>query len=179
MGKTQLGMQLALDVQMPAAFSGLGGTAVYIDTGGIGAGVPQAVWFSRHAAAKMLAAVQPLHRLARPLWHHPPPGLTTYPTNKPLTCAAEGSFMLDRFTQMADAFLAHLRRAAHNKQNAAWQAAAAGLTREALLEGVHYFRIRDHVEQVRGAPCVWGEGCVRCAMLRDGGRAAVGGARVM
>ncbi|KAK9821877.1 hypothetical protein WJX74_008329 [Apatococcus lobatus] len=33
-GKTQLGMQLAVDVQIPYAFGGLGGTAVYIDTEG-------------------------------------------------------------------------------------------------------------------------------------------------
>ena len=33
-GKTQLGMQLALDVQLPAVFAGLAGAAVYIDTGG-------------------------------------------------------------------------------------------------------------------------------------------------
>lgn len=33
-GKTQLGIQLAVDVQMPAAFGGLGAAAVYIDTEG-------------------------------------------------------------------------------------------------------------------------------------------------
>lgn len=33
-GKTQLGMQLAVDVHMPEAFGGLGGEAVYIDTEG-------------------------------------------------------------------------------------------------------------------------------------------------
>lgn len=33
-GKTQLGMQLALDAQIPCAFRGLGGKAVYIDTEG-------------------------------------------------------------------------------------------------------------------------------------------------
>ena len=33
-GKTQLGMQLALNVQIPTAFGGLGGRAVYIDTEG-------------------------------------------------------------------------------------------------------------------------------------------------
>ncbi|KAL6753012.1 Rad51-like protein C [Haematococcus lacustris] len=33
-GKTQLGMQLAVDVQIPAAFGGSGGTAVYVDTEG-------------------------------------------------------------------------------------------------------------------------------------------------
>ncbi|KAL3148107.1 DNA repair protein rad51c [Trebouxia sp. C0009 RCD-2024] len=33
-GKTQLGIQLAVDVQIPAAFGGLGASAVYIDTEG-------------------------------------------------------------------------------------------------------------------------------------------------
>ncbi|CAH1231070.1 DNA repair protein RAD51 homolog 3-like [Branchiostoma lanceolatum] len=33
-GKTQMGMQLAIDVQIPSAFGGLGGEAVYIDTEG-------------------------------------------------------------------------------------------------------------------------------------------------
>ena len=31
-GKTQLGMQLAVDVQIPVAFMGLGSEAIYIDT---------------------------------------------------------------------------------------------------------------------------------------------------
>lgn len=33
-GKTQLGMQLAVDVQIPVAFGGVGGKAVYVDTEG-------------------------------------------------------------------------------------------------------------------------------------------------
>lgn len=33
-GKTQIGMQLAINVQMPAAFNGLAGEAVYLDTEG-------------------------------------------------------------------------------------------------------------------------------------------------
>ena len=33
-GKTQLGMQLALDVQLPPEFGGLGGQALYLDTEG-------------------------------------------------------------------------------------------------------------------------------------------------
>ena len=34
MGKTQVGMQLAVDVQIPAALGGNEGEAVYIDTEG-------------------------------------------------------------------------------------------------------------------------------------------------
>jgi len=33
-GKTQLGIQLAVDVQIPVVFGGVGGKAVYIDTEG-------------------------------------------------------------------------------------------------------------------------------------------------
>eukprot|EP01006_Ploeotia_vitrea_P051925 TRINITY_DN67617_c7_g1_i3.p1 TRINITY_DN67617_c7_g1~~TRINITY_DN67617_c7_g1_i3.p1 ORF type:complete len:226 (+),score=9.26 TRINITY_DN67617_c7_g1_i3:28-705(+) len=33
-GKTQVGMQLALDVQIPKVFGGVGGSAIYIDTEG-------------------------------------------------------------------------------------------------------------------------------------------------
>ena len=56
--------------------------------------------------------------------------------------------MLERCVQMADAFLAHLLRVAANKGDAAKAAAAAALTRDALLANIHYFRVRDHVEQV-------------------------------
>jgi hypothetical protein len=67
-----------------------------------------------------------------------------------LACTpAEGSFMLERCCQMADAFVAHLARVAALKGDAAKAAAAAALTRDQLLAGIHYFRLRDHVEQVR------------------------------
>lgn len=91
-GKTQLGMQLALDVQIPGVFGGVGGEAVYIDT--------------------------------------------------------EGSFMLERCCQMADALLAHLHKVAASKGDPGKAAAAAALSRDALLAGIHYFRVRDHVEQL-------------------------------
>lgn len=60
--------------------------------------------------------------------------------------------MLERCAQMADAFVAHLRAVARKKGDAAKQAAAAAVTREGLLAGVHYFRCRDAVEQVGRAP---------------------------
>lgn len=56
--------------------------------------------------------------------------------------------MLERCCQMADAFVAHLQAVAHKKGDPAKQAAAAGLSRDALLAGIHYFRCRDAVEQV-------------------------------
>lgn len=58
--------------------------------------------------------------------------------------------MLERCCQMADAFLAHLAKVAAAKGDAAKAAAAAALTRDQLLASIHYFRIRDHVEQVSG-----------------------------
>lgn len=57
--------------------------------------------------------------------------------------------MLERLCQMADALVAHLARVAALKGDAAKAGAAAALTRDALLEGVHYVRVRDHIEQVR------------------------------
>ena len=140
-------MQLAVDVQLPSAFGGDGGAAVYIDTGaavlhctvlhctgggarcrswndgdGVGRGSPCTPDAGAHAA---------LHCCA-------------------LCYAAEGSFMLERCCQMADAFLAHLARLAAAKGDAGRRAAAAALTRERLLEGIHYFRVRDPIEQVGG-----------------------------
>lgn len=56
MGKTQVGMQLAVDVQIPAALGGNEGEAVYIDT--------------------------------------------------------EGSFMVERASEIADALLSHLKKMA-------------------------------------------------------------------
>lgn len=61
--------------------------------------------------------------------------------------------MLERCCQMADALSRHLARAAAAKGDAAKAAAAAAVGRDALLAGIHYFRIRDHVEQV-GGHCV-------------------------
>lgn len=91
-GKTQLGMQLAVNVQLPAAFNGSAGQAVYIDT--------------------------------------------------------EGSFTVGRCAQMAEAFSSHLAKVARQRADPARVEAAAALTVEALLQGVHYFRVRDAVEQL-------------------------------
>lgn len=50
-------------------------------------------------------------------------------------------------THAAPLLLLELQRAAAKKQDPARIAAAAALTREALLGGIHYFRVRDHIEQ--------------------------------
>ncbi|CAI5520794.1 unnamed protein product [Closterium sp. Naga37s-1] len=86
-GKTQLGMQLAINVQTPAVLGGVEGEAVYIDT--------------------------------------------------------EGSFMVERAAEMADAWVAHCNAAA-----AAIDAPARDTTAPAAaLVGVHYLRVYDHTEQ--------------------------------
>ena len=64
---------------------------------------------------------------------------------------------------MADAFLSHLRRIASSKGEPTRLAAAAAASQEALLAGIHYFRVRDHIEQVRRQA----QGSLR---VLDGGR---------
>ncbi|KAK9813256.1 hypothetical protein WJX72_011511 [[Myrmecia] bisecta] len=91
-GKTQLGIQLAVDVQIPEAFGGLAGSAVYIDT--------------------------------------------------------EGSFMVERAVEIADACCRHLQRSAANSGDQAKQQSASALSRDSMLANIHYFRVRDHVEQL-------------------------------
>lgn len=89
-GKTQLGIQLAVDVQLPKCFNGLGGKAIYIDT--------------------------------------------------------EGSFMTERAQDVADAFVAHLKRIAKHSNSAAKQALVQQLTTEKLLDGIQLFRVHDATE---------------------------------
>ncbi|MEW5299302.1 MAG: hypothetical protein WDW38_003392 [Sanguina aurantia] len=55
-GKTQIGMQLAVDVQIPAAFGGVGGAAVYVDTEGS--------FVIERVTAIAAAAVQHIHHIA-------------------------------------------------------------------------------------------------------------------
>ncbi|CAM9511005.1 unnamed protein product [Choristocarpus tenellus] len=92
-GKTQFGMQLAVDVQIPPGFSGVGGEALYIDT--------------------------------------------------------EGSLTVERLSQMCAAVAEHLRRIARNKKNYGGQDLALNVpTEENLLEGIHVWRLHDHIEQL-------------------------------
>jgi len=100
-GKTQLAMQLCVDVQIPEAFQGAGGEAVYIDT--------------------------------------------------------EGSFMVERVQQIAEAVGVHLQRicrrsAPHSERSVAL--AELGVPTQgkggaaAFLPGIHVMRAHDHVEQL-------------------------------
>ncbi|KAG5189967.1 Rad51-like protein c [Tribonema minus] len=59
-GKTQFGMQLAVDVQIPVLFGGVGGEAVYIDTEG--SFTPERVAQMADALVSHLARVSAAHR---------------------------------------------------------------------------------------------------------------------
>jgi len=100
-GKTQLGIQLCADVQIPECFGGAAGEAVYIDT--------------------------------------------------------EGSFMVERAADMADAIAIHVKKLGANmnrNSNSTKEMAnlrnqvASNITKEALLERIHVFRAHDVTEQM-------------------------------
>jgi RAD51-like protein 2 len=94
-GKTQLGMQLALDVQIPALFGGVAGSAIYIDT--------------------------------------------------------EGSFMVSRMRDMAEALVRHLHDLGNNPAKPStpeMRKALEGVSVDGLLRDVMYYRVHDFVEQV-------------------------------
>ncbi|GAQ78819.1 hypothetical protein KFL_000190370 [Klebsormidium nitens] len=91
-GKTQLGIQLAISVQRPEELGGLAGEAVYIDT--------------------------------------------------------EGSFMVERVLEMADAWLADVRREALSAQEPHLEASTSGLSAETVLSSIHYYRAYDYTEQL-------------------------------
>lgn len=88
-GKTQIGIQLAVDVQIPQQYGGLGGAAVYIDT--------------------------------------------------------EGSFMLERVVDMAEAAVRHIHKLAERKQADSTQ---VEFTVEQIMTNIMYFRVHNHLEQV-------------------------------
>ena len=68
--------------------------------------------------------------------------------------------MVERCLQMVDACLVHLRRVADSKGDPQRREAAAVLSREAMLGRIHYFRVRDHVEQVGPGGRAWSAGCL-------------------
>eukprot|EP00501_MAST-03F_sp_TOSAG23-6_P002081 GSMAST32.ASY1.ANO1.2174.1 assembled CDS len=80
-GKTQLMIQLAVDVQIPKCFGGVGGHAIYIDT--------------------------------------------------------EGSFMVSRVAQIADALVRHVKKMATRKNRKHYLEEAKQFTRESILSNIH------------------------------------------
>ncbi|XP_069471262.1 DNA repair protein RAD51 homolog 3 isoform X2 [Ambystoma mexicanum] len=89
-GKTQLCMQLSVDVQIPECFGGVDGEAVYIDT--------------------------------------------------------EGSFMVDRAVDIADACLQHCRLIAETHQQEEHRKAMETFSLDGILAHMYYFRCHDYVE---------------------------------
>ncbi|XP_068387380.1 DNA repair protein RAD51 homolog 3 isoform X1 [Eschrichtius robustus] len=89
-GKTQLCMQLAVDVQIPECFGGVEGEAVFIDT--------------------------------------------------------EGSFMVDRVVDLANACIQHLQLIAGTHRGEEHPKALQDFTLENILSHIYYFRCRDYTE---------------------------------
>ncbi|XP_001500693.6 DNA repair protein RAD51 homolog 3 isoform X1 [Equus asinus] len=89
-GKTQLCMQLAVDVQIPECFGGVEGEAVFIDT--------------------------------------------------------EGSFMVDRVVDIANACIQHLQLIAGTHLGEEYSKALEDFTLENILSHIYYFRCRDYTE---------------------------------
>jgi len=91
-GKTQIGIQLAINVQLPVEFSGLDGEAVYIDS--------------------------------------------------------EGSFSKERFSDMAQGFLQHLRKVSQARRDPERERASNTMSVQGMMQKLHYFRVRDASEQL-------------------------------
>jgi len=91
-GKTQLAMQLSVDIQLPELFGGLAGEAVYVDT--------------------------------------------------------EGSFMVERCLNLADAAVKHVQALGRSQGSDEAATAAAAFTRDSIMDGIHYFRACDVSEQI-------------------------------
>ncbi|KAI8468651.1 MAG: RAD51C protein [Monoraphidium minutum] len=91
-GKTQLGIQLAVNAQIPRLLGGRGGKAVYIDT--------------------------------------------------------EGSFMADRAVDIASATVRHISGAARANGDPAHISEAEKFTVQSVLDGILYFRVQDHTQQL-------------------------------
>ncbi|CAM9925867.1 unnamed protein product [Ascophyllum nodosum] len=92
-GKTQFGMQLAVDVQIPHQFGGVEGEALYIDT--------------------------------------------------------EGSLTVERLSQLCSAVVEHLQKIAKSKRKQGIMDLDSVVpTQEALLGGIHVWRLHDHAEQL-------------------------------
>ncbi|XP_071944992.1 DNA repair protein RAD51 homolog 3-like [Antedon mediterranea] len=91
-GKTQMCMQLAVDVQIPTVFGGIEGEALYIDT--------------------------------------------------------EGSFIVERASEIATAVVEHCGRIAASQQNHDQLNAMITFTEDSVLSGIHYSRCQDFVELI-------------------------------
>ncbi|KAI4356783.1 hypothetical protein L6164_000775 [Bauhinia variegata] len=90
-GKTQIGIQLAVNVQIPVEYGGLGGKAIYIDT--------------------------------------------------------EGSFMVERVLQIAEACIEDMSEYSHHFPKD-FQACKVKMHPNSILENIYYFRVCSYSEQI-------------------------------
>lgn len=102
MGKTQLGIQLAVDVQIPVACGGLGGKAVYIG---------------------VLIVQSP--RLYK-TYYCSLPAFTLPSCCSPPSSDTEGSFMVERVLDMAAAAVRHVSAMARKRPHLAAEVCPAG-----------------------------------------------------
>ncbi|XP_033108499.1 DNA repair protein RAD51 homolog 3-like [Anneissia japonica] len=91
-GKTQICIQLAVDVQIPEEFGGLEGEAMYIDT--------------------------------------------------------EGSFMVERASEIAKAVVEHCGNVAASQNNNVQLKSMEKFTEDGILAGIHYTRCQDYIELI-------------------------------
>lgn len=124
-GKTQFGMQLSLNVQIPEELGGLGGQALYIDTEGSFSTV-------RAPARSKLCS-----------WHSHRP-----PLRFVVLCSSSLRPSQDRVEQMAQALCAHLQAAAQRSGNPSDIAAAQRTSPSAMLDQIYVSRVHSHREQV-------------------------------
>lgn len=60
----------------------------------------------------------------------------------------EGSFLIERVVDVASAAVRHITSVAQRSRAPDQLEVAKGFTVEGILEGISYFRVQDHVEQV-------------------------------
>ncbi|KAI9180222.1 hypothetical protein LWI28_002502 [Acer negundo] len=122
-GKTQLGIQLAVNVQIPREFGGLGGKAIYIGK----------LWIiiisSFVDSIDFLLRYQFITTLC--YWYSD----------------TEGSFMVERALQIAEACVEDMSEYSRFLRND-FQACQAKIQPKDILENIYYFRICSYTEQI-------------------------------
>ncbi|CAI5490312.1 unnamed protein product, partial [Closterium sp. Naga37s-1] len=142
-GKTQLGMQLAINVQTPAVLGGVEGEAVYVDTEGS---------FMVERAAEMADAWAAHCTAAATAIDAPTPD-TTAPSQASIhhqQFQPHQQHSQQQFQQQHQQSHNRSQQQQHmfpNAPGAVSAAVASKASRAAALAGVHYLRVYDHTEQ--------------------------------
>ncbi|CAI5933890.1 unnamed protein product [Closterium sp. NIES-65] len=142
-GKTQLGMQLAINVQTPAVLRGVEGEAVYVDTEGS---------FMVERAAEMADAWAAHCTAAATAIDAPTPD-TTAPSQASIhhqQFQPHQQHSQQQFQQQHQQSHNRSQQQQHmfpNAPGAVSAAVASKASRAAALAGVHYLRVYDHTEQ--------------------------------